>query len=209
MNYFKPVLGIAAILLTTTAAEARDRWHWRSFNPWADRYVIYDNSDDEDPVYYEEDDSEDVIVLNRRQSRLDDADLWWLEDGARTRLEKRQRTRQQAEPIIRKKQKSKLVVEAPKVKPKKPIVTAKAPKPAPQKLQTASLTKTSAEPTPKTKTIGCTSGAAIVTGYGFAGVTPKACTGGTYAYNAQRGGKNYVIQLTAATGEITDVKKLN
>jgi hypothetical protein len=205
MNYFKPVLGLAAILLTTTAAEARDRWHWRSFNPWADRYVIYDNSDDEDPVYYEEDDSEDVIVLNRRQSRLDDADLWWLEDGARTRLEKRQRARQQAEPIIKKKQ----AVATPKAKAKKPIVATKTAKPAPQKLQTASLTKTSAEPTPKTKTIGCTSGAAIVTGYGFAGVTPKACTGATYAYNAQRGGNAYVIQLTAATGEITDVKKLN
>ena len=211
MNYVRPVLGLAALLLATSAAEARDRWHLRFFNPWPDRYVEYDNGSDEEYAYYEGDDSEDVVVLNRRQRRINEADLWWLEDGARNRLENRQRLRQQAEPNIRKKlQKPKAVAAAPTVKGKKPVASAAKQKPVlSQKLQTASLAKTSAEPSPKAKTIGCTSGAAIVTSYGFGTVTPKACTGSTYAYNAQRGGKSYVIQLTAATGEITDVKKLN
>jgi hypothetical protein len=59
------------------------------------------------------------------------------------------------------------------------------------------------------KTIGCTAGAAVITGYGFGEVKPKACTGAVYAYNATRAGKLYEIKLTAASGEITDVKKLN
>jgi hypothetical protein len=217
MNYWKSVLGIVVLAVMSTSADARDRWHLRQFNPWADEYVQYDSTDDEDVVYYEEDDTEDVIVLNRRQRRIDNEDVWWLDDGAQQRLEKRQKLRRQAEPLITKKrgvQKPAKAAPAPKkvaavvVRPKV-SAAPKTSKPASPKLQTASLAKTSAEPMPKPKTIGCSSGAAIVTGYGFAAVTPKACTGTTYAYNAQRAGKSYVIQLTAATGEITDVKKLN
>jgi hypothetical protein len=56
--------------------------------------------------------------------------------------------------------------------------------------------------------IACSKGAEIVSGYGFTSVKSKACTGTTYSFDAARGASAYVIKLSAATGEITDVQKL-
>jgi hypothetical protein len=58
------------------------------------------------------------------------------------------------------------------------------------------------------KTVGCTGGAAIVTGLGFASVRPRICTGDTFAYMATKSDGNYAIKLKAATGEVVDVAKL-
>jgi hypothetical protein len=209
---------LAALALTPVAAEARDRWHWRDHNQWEEEYYV--QSDDEDTVsYYEEDDSDEVIIVNRR-ARMRAAEeevereLWWLEENARERLENRAKSRKAA-------------VRAPKPVVKKPVVKAAAKTPAPKaaKLETASLDKPQAKPKakpvaakplavkpaakPSGKTIGCTAGAAVITGYGFGDVKPKACTGTSYAYLANRAGKLYEIRLAAASGEITDVKKLN
>lgn len=61
---------------------------------------------------------------------------------------------------------------------------------------------------PTTNTIGCSKGVEIITGYGFSGVKPKSCSGSAYAFDATRANAAYIITLSAATGEITDVKKL-
>lgn len=117
--------------------------------------------------------------------------------------------------------------------PAKPVIVTKAEAPdmvvkKSDPVVTASLAKPKLDETPRTnpvaakpvvakpvaakpapgKTIGCTAGAAVIVGYGFADVKPKTCTGQAYAYTATRSGKNYEIKLTAASGEITDVKKV-
>ena len=56
--------------------------------------------------------------------------------------------------------------------------------------------------------INCNKGAAIVSSYGFETVTNKTCDGKTYIYGAVRSGKNFEIQVSAANGELTSVKKL-
>jgi hypothetical protein len=60
----------------------------------------------------------------------------------------------------------------------------------------------------KSASVSCTKGASIVTSYGFSAVTSKTCSGGTYVYGATRSGKNFEIQVSAASGELTAVKKL-
>jgi hypothetical protein len=58
------------------------------------------------------------------------------------------------------------------------------------------------------KSISCTKGAGIVAEYGFAGVRQKSCAGATFVYGATRSGKNFEIEVSAASGELTAVKKL-
>jgi hypothetical protein len=145
-------------------------------------------------------------------------DPWWL-DAPQPRRLKQARS---LEPIPYHKPRAKKTVAAaapvPKLAPsavkKKIAPLALAPETksvvAKPQLDTASLTPVTPKVTKSpaaSKAIGCTAGAAIVTGYGFANVTPKSCTGNVYAYNAQRDGKPYVIKVTAAQGEITEVTK--
>lgn len=209
---------VAMLSFASVSAEARDRWHQQRFQNWDDQ-PNYLYEDDEDFVSYNEPDDftdEDVIIPLRRTNRVQhmrdaekriDAELWWLDDNARTKLEQRQRARKPAatKNIARVKTQA---------KPKAKIIDVAKPKSSkPMDVQTASLSKPDVIAKPKSKpiqakTIGCTAGAAVVTGYGFGDVKPKACTGNTYAYTAARGGKIYEIKLTAASGEITDVKKL-
>ena len=60
----------------------------------------------------------------------------------------------------------------------------------------------------KSAAVSCAKGASIVTSYGFNAVISKSCTGSTYIYGATRSGKNFEIQVSAANGELTAVKKL-
>jgi hypothetical protein len=60
----------------------------------------------------------------------------------------------------------------------------------------------------KSKSIDCTKGASIVSSYGFSSVTNKSCAGASYVYGATRSGSNFEIQVNAASGELTAVKKL-
>ena len=210
---------VAMLSLSAVSADARDHWRQQGFQNWNDQPVYLDEEDENFVSYEEPDDfyEEEVIVPVRRRDRLQrmrdaekriDAELWWLDDNARRKLENRQKARKATgrKNIARvgtvAKPNAKVVVVA---KPK--LVTSRD-------VETASLSKPDVIAKPKSKpvaskTIGCTAGAAVVTGYGFGNVKPKACTGSTYAYFAARGGKNYEIKLTAASGEITDVKKLN
>ena len=217
MTKFILLAAVATLSLSAVSAEARDRW--RSNNQWRDQPVYLDDQDEGDIAYYEEDDffdNEDVVIPLRRrertqqmrdaEERVDDR-LWWLEDNARVKLEKRQVGRKQGA----KKNIARVEVLA---KPKtKAAVVVKPKTITPPDLQTASLSNPVEITKPKAKTvvgktIGCTAGAAVVTGYGFAEVKPKACTGSIYTYTAARASKVYEIKLTAASGEITDVKKL-
>jgi hypothetical protein len=221
--------GVAAIALSTTSADAGERWFKRKWIPqWPERNFTW-FEDDGDVAYYEDDADEAEAYYQRRRGRviereIDESEIWWMEERARDRLEQRKARKRAAKkanikkaqaPVVEKKAVTK------KVKPK--VVAAKSDKPVSPKLETASLTpakpaakpkpaaKTLAKNEPKSdaKTIGCTAGAAVITGYGFGDVKPKACTGDAYAYSATRAGKAYEIKLTASSGEITDVKKLN
>jgi hypothetical protein len=212
----------SAVLLTFSAAtaEAKHRRTYTTFVPWNDETVIWEE-DEGDVVYYEEDieDEAERYYQSRRKNirrAQQDDDGWWIEEDAREKFEQRKKKRKA--PIVKKAAaKPKAVVAKPK------IVAAVPPKPVVKhKLQVANLDKPVVTAKPKVvapvapkankvtdKTIGCTAGAAVVTGYGFAEVKPKACTGKTYAYTAARAGKTYEIQMTAASGEIVDVKKVN
>ena len=54
----------------------------------------------------------------------------------------------------------------------------------------------------------CDKAEKIVSGYGFTSVKPTTCTGQVFAFNATRSGKAYVIKLSSASGELTEVKKV-
>jgi hypothetical protein len=110
--------------------------------------------------------------------------------------------------------KKKIVREVQVVKPTpvyktKPVVKKVAVIAAPvvQSPQTASLNKRFNEPA-VAKSVDCTKGASIVSGFGFDAVTTKSCSGGTYIYGATRSGKSFEVQVSATTGELTAVKKL-
>ena len=57
--------------------------------------------------------------------------------------------------------------------------------------------------------MSCDKAVSIVSGYGFSGVKPDSCKGKVYAFNATRDGRNFAIKFNAASGELTEVKKLN
>jgi hypothetical protein len=178
----------------------------------------YDYYDDTYPVYEGDvayadpgyDYADPYYVPRRHKKRhravQSDNNQWWLDETQPRRL----RNARALEPVPHHKPRVKRKVAAatpvPKLAPaakRKIAPLALAPEAKP-KLATASITpvKPSAS-----KTIGCSAGAAIVTGYGFANVTPKTCTGNIYAYSAVRDGKSYVIKVTSAQGEITEVTK--
>ncbi len=201
------LISLGALTLTSVAAQADHNWRKRKFIPQHDRTIFFDEVEDDGFVSYEDDeDDNDVIYLSRRKKMMleaeqeVEAELWWLENNARKKLESRAKAKRN-------------LVKKVGVKPvaKRPLAKAKIVKAPGADLQTASLSKpaTKSKPVIATKTIGCTAGAAVVTGYGFGDVKPKACTGQTYAYTAARAGKSYEIKMTAASGEIIDVKKLN
>ena len=91
-----------------------------------------------------------------------------------------------------------------KVKPVNPKVATLAPPPK-NTQGTESITD---DVKAKTATVTCAKGASIVSSYGFSAVTSKTCTGKTYVYGASRSGSNFEIQVSAANGELTAVKKL-
>lgn len=56
--------------------------------------------------------------------------------------------------------------------------------------------------------LSCEKAGSIVAGYGFENVKPESCKGKTYAFAAVREGKTFSIKLDSASGELTEVKKL-
>lgn len=225
------VLVAAAALSLFATVQSAEAHHRRSFpfphifsQPAPD--YGYDNYDEDYPVYEGDvayadpgyvDDYADPYYVPRRHKRHrvieGDANPWWLDEQQPRRLKSVRRL----EPKLHNKPRVKtasapvprLAPAAVKRKPAplavKPETKPTSTKPARPKVVTASVAPTK----PKaSKAIGCTAGAAIVTGFGFASVTPKTCTGNIYSYNAMRDGKSYVIKVTATKGEITEVTRL-
>jgi hypothetical protein len=95
---------------------------------------------------------------------------------------------------------------APRKQFKKNVAKIVAPKPV-TKTKIVPITKRFETVAPA-KSISCSKGASIVSGYGFSNVADKSCAGSTFVYGAVRSGKNFQIEVSAASGELTAVKKL-
>ena len=93
-----------------------------------------------------------------------------------------------------------------KVQQEQPVKKKAAAKPAAKKEASATPAKKPAAA--KSTGLSCEKASSVVTGYGFSSVTPSSCQGKVYAFNAQRDGKSFAIKLDAASGELTEVKKL-
>jgi hypothetical protein len=184
---------IAGILVTTSAAEAGSRWIPRFFQP--DYYTYYPrpldlySSDYGDEEYYDDDE---------RPLAYYDPDDDYYEPRYRD-----------DEPVqIAPKKKKKTVKAVPVTRPvvkksvaateKKTVITTE------EKAVVSAEKKT----VPTTTGMSCDKAEKIVSGYGFTSVKPTTCTGQVFAFNATRSGKAYVIKLSSASGELTEVKKV-
>lgn len=79
----------------------------------------------------------------------------------------------------------------------------------PNRKDTASLARPGkADKAAESGKMSCDKAGSIVSGYGFSSVNPTSCKGKVYAFNATRDGKSFTIKLDAASGELTEVKKL-
>ncbi len=87
--------------------------------------------------------------------------------------------------------------------------TPPAAKPAAVAKPQAATVAKPAPPAPPKNTLSCDKAGSIIAGYGFAGVKPDSCKGKVYAFNATRDGRTFAIKVDAASGELTEVKKLN
>jgi hypothetical protein len=191
---------IAGSFMTITDAEAGSRW--RFLNPG---YYFYDPPPRD--FYADEYDDDEYYDDDERPLAYYDPD----DDYYEPRYEGE-------EPVYI----------APKKKTKKTVKAAPVPKPVLKKSVTAAQKKA----VPKTETesvaavekkaaapaekktaaagsgMSCEKAEKIVSGYGFTSVKPTACSGQVFAFNATRSGKSYVIKLSSASGELTEVKKI-
>ncbi len=187
----------AGALLVPTAAEAGSRWRFLHpdyyfYNP-PPRDFYADDYDDEE--YYEDDE--------RPLSYYDPDDDYY-----------EPRYYEDEEPVyIAPKKKQKKTVKAvpvPKPVAKKSVASAEKKAAASsvasvEKKAVAATEKKTASAAPG---MSCDKAGEIVSGYGFTSVKPATCTGQVFAFNATRSGKAYVIKLSSASGELTEVKKV-
>lgn len=192
---FVALAAIAGTLLVPNAAEAGSRWIPRFFQP---DYYFYDPrprdlySHDFEDDEYDDDDG--------RPLSYNDPDDDYYEPEYRD---------EDDEPVyVPPKKKAVKSVSVPKPVVKKPLVTSeKKPFEAVEKKALASVEKKTV-PAAVTEGISCDKAEKIVSGYGFTSVKPTTCTGQVFAFNATRSGKAYVIKLSSASGELTEVKKV-
>ena len=190
---------MASTLLMPTSAEAGSRWQF--LNPG---YYFYDPpprdfyADEYDDEEYYEDDERPLTYYQRDDEYYEP------------------RYYEGEEPVYIAPKKKKTVKAAPAPKPveKKAVASAKKkPVTSPETKSVASVEKKTVTATEK-KTASAASGMScdkageIVSGYGFTSVKPTTCTGQVFAFNATRSGKAYVIKLSSASGELTEVKKV-
>lgn len=223
------ILASVGVIALAAPAEADHRWRRHTTFPLID---IFPGGWDDDDYAYFYDEEEDVPPKLRRNLRAEDQ--WWLyededlEPVVKKPAKKKKKAQKKTAAVAAKPAKP---VPKPVIKPltatsasaatlsgdEKPantITTQSQIVPAPPVTTTTTTAKAVPAPAPAPTTapavkgIGCTAGAAVVTGYGFADVKPKICTGNTYTYSASRGGKSFIIELTASSGEVVDVKKL-
>ena len=186
---------ITGTLLVPSVAEAGSRWRLRFLQP--DYYTYYPrpldlySSDYGDEEYYDDDE--------RPMAYYDPDDDYY---EPRYRVE-------DDEPVYTspKKKKKKTVKAVPVTKPvvKKSVATTEKK----TVITTEKKAVVSAEKKAVTASTGmsCDKAEKIVSGYGFTSVKPTTCTGQVFAFIATRSGKAYVIKLSSASGELTEVKK--
>ena len=82
-----------------------------------------------------------------------------------------------------------------------------ASKPSTTKKKTATKQPQTQQSQKKPASITCDKASKIVAGYGFSAVKASTCQGKEYAFAATRDGASYVIKMSSASGELTQVKK--
>lgn len=170
---------IAGILLTPNAAEAGSRWRLHFFQP--DYYSYYPNDLDAYDSGY--DDQQDYYYVPRPRRYVDPQESYYEPDYVGPG----------DEPVYAPPKKKKTAAKLARVT-RKPVDTAVV-KSAPLEGKTSAA-------------LSCDKAGQIISGYGFTGVTPTSCKGQVFAFNATRSGKAYVVKLSAASGELTEVKKV-
>jgi hypothetical protein len=188
---------IASTLLVPTAADAGSRW--RFLNPG---YYFYDPPPRD--FYADNYDDEEYYEGDERPLAYYDPDDEYYEP----------RYYEGEEPVYIAPKKQKKTVKA--VPPANPAVKKSVASIEKKKAVTSSVAsvekKAVASPekntAPAASGMSCDKAGKIVSGYGFASVKPTTCTGQVFAFNATRSGKAYVIKLSSASGELTEVKKV-
>ena len=181
---------IAGTLLVPTAADAGSRW--RFLNPgyyfydppprdfYADDYDDEDYYEDERPLaYYDPDD-------DYYEPRYEGEEPVYI-------APKKKKTAKAAKPIEKK------TVDSTKKKAATSSVAS---------VEKKAVTSTEKKTASAASGMSCDKAGEIVSGYGFTSVKPTTCTGQVFAFNATRSGKAYVIKLSSASGELTEVKKV-
>ncbi|HEY7749686.1 MAG TPA: hypothetical protein VH933_13550 [Aestuariivirgaceae bacterium] len=168
------------------------RHYWpRYWDPGEDEYGYYEDDYDEPYYSYDEDDFEPPYKPPRRKKSKAAAAYQEPDDSQPSTV-----------PKIKKKPAAKSkAAKKPSSTPK--TVTAKT---TPE----TATPKIAAKSTPQSNTAGsvsCDKAKSIVSGYGFGNVEAKSCSGETYSFSAQRGGKNFSITVSALSGELTEVKR--
>lgn len=183
---------IAGTFVTTGAAEAGSRWRLHYLNPY---YYIYSpppldlySSDYGDDEYYDED--EEPLAYN-------DPDDDYYEPRYRG-----------DEPVYVAPKKKKTVKAVPVPKPVTKKLLASTENKAAATTEKKAVAAANKNAGPAAAGMSCDKAEKIVSGYGFTSVKPATCTGQVFAFNATRSGKAYVIKLSAASGELTEVKKV-
>jgi hypothetical protein len=95
----------------------------------------------------------------------------------------------------------------PKKKLKKSQPAPQASNPSTTKKKTATKQPQTQQAQKKPASITCDRASKIVAGYGFSSVKASTCQGKEYAFAATRDGSSYVIKMSSASGELTQVKK--
>ncbi len=116
------------------------------------------------------------------------------------------------EPVYIAPKKKKTVKAVPAAKPvvKKSVASTekKAVTPSVASVEKKAVTSAEKKTASAAPGMSCDKAGKIVSGYGFTSVKPTTCTGQVFAFNATRSGKAYVIKLSSASGELTEVKKV-
>jgi len=185
---------IASTLLVPASAEAGSRW--RFLNPgyyfydppprdfYADDYDDEDYDEDERPLaYYDPDDG-------YYEPRYQGEEPVYI-------APKKKKTAKAAKPI-----EDKSVAST-----KKKAVTSTETKSV-ASVEKKAVTSVEKKTASAASGMSCDKAGEIVSGYGFTSVKPTTCTGQVFAFNATRSGKAYVIKLSSASGELTEVKKV-
>jgi hypothetical protein len=178
--------GLALVTALVVAIPAKADHRFRFFD-FEDRTYAEDRSFAMESDYYDDiGDEAEYLYQQQRKAKRDAVRRSLYDDGFEDDFEA------EFSPPKRKTQPKKIV----KAKPAQVSAAVKTARLAP----TAKTEAASA--------VTCAKAGTIIAGYGFTSVSPKLCLGKTYSFAARRAGKSYDIRISAATGELTEVRKL-